>query len=324
MTIKHVIFDTDPGVDDAMALLMLAHAPSVKLLGITTTFGNGDIATTTRNALYLTQRFGLDVPVHQGSGEPLAGTRGAAPAHVHGDNGMGDIALPDTLTRRTQAQPAYQFIIDSIKSHPKQVRVVAVARMTNLALALRAAPEIAELVGEVIIMGGAFGHHGHRGNVTPLAEANIHGDPLAADEVLAANWPITVLGLDVTQQTIMSTDYLRALAADAGAAGQFVWDISRLYQAFHRSTGLDDGFNVHDSSAVAYLLQPSLFTLARGQVRVVTEGFACGHTTFARPGAWSGRATQAIGVNVDSAGLLALYRRLLMQSPQAVADNLLA
>jgi purine nucleosidase len=162
-----------------------------------------------------------------------------------------------------------------------------------------------------VVMGGAFGTHGHAGNVTPLAEANIIGDPLAADEVFGAPWPLTVVGLDVTQQTIMSHQYLEDLAQTAGSDGELIWEISRGYEAFHRNTGVEDGIYVHDSSAVAYLLDPSLFDVVTGPVRVVEDGFAKGHTIRSKVGAWGDRPSVRVCVGVDSARLLTLYRNTL-------------
>lgn len=272
-----VIFDTDPGVDDAMALLFLHAAAQVELIGITTTFGNGTIETTTRNALYIAERFGIAAPVAQGAGVPLVGEAGDPPHFVHGHNGLGDIELPTTLSRQPDPRPAHRLIIDLIRANPGEVEIVAVGRMTNLALALREDPGIAALVKQVVIMGGAFGIDGVLGNVTPAAEANIWGDPLAADEVTGAAWPLTMVGLDVTQKTRMPTEYLRTIADEAGEAGRFIWDISRFYEDFHQKGGVDSIF-VHDSSAVAYLLDPTLFEIRRGEIRVVSEGLAFGQT----------------------------------------------
>jgi purine nucleosidase len=311
-----VIFDTDPGVDDAMALLFLESAPVVELVGITTTFGNGLIETTTRNALYLTQRFGIEAPVYRGASAPLYGSAAAPPEFVHGSNGLGDVPLPDRIVQKAAAKPAHRFIIDTIRAYPGEIALVAVGRMTNLALALREDPGIAGLVRQVVIMGGAFGYHGFHGNVTPVAEANISGDPHAADEVMGGEWPITVVGLDVTQRTQMTTDYLKALAEEGGDAGRFIWEITRFYEAFHHATGVPSMY-VHDSSAVAYLLDPSLFTTRRGAIRVVTEGLAIGQTIQKpdghdfRPGAWDGRPSHAICVDVESARLISLFRRTI-------------
>ncbi|MBL8591166.1 MAG: nucleoside hydrolase [Devosia sp.] len=314
-----VIFDTDPGVDDAMALLFLHASPEVELIGITTTFGNGSIETTTRNALYLCERFGIAAPVARGAAAPLVGEAGAPPSFVHGGNGLGDIALPSEIARTPDPRPAHRLIIELVRAHPGEVEIVAVGRMTNLALALRENPGIVGLVKQVVIMGGAFGINGVLGNVTPAAEANIWGDPLAADEVTGASWPLTMIGLDVTQKTRMPTPFLRALANEAGDAGRFIWDISRFYEDFHLKGGVDSIY-VHDSSAVAYLLDPQLFETRRGAIRVVTEGIAFGQTiqkpadTGFPPTAWDGRPEHLIGTGVDAEGLRRLYRSTLQNA----------
>jgi inosine-uridine nucleoside N-ribohydrolase len=313
-----VIFDTDPGVDDAMALLFLHFAPEVELVGLTTTMGNGSIDTTTRNALYLTERFGIDAPVARGPDATLLGEAPAPADFVHGKNGLGDIPLPEKIGRTIDPRPAFQFIIDTVRANPGEIAIVAVGRMTNLALALRADPGIAGLVKQIVIMGGGFGYSGSLGNVSPAAEANIHGDALAADEVMGGTWPVTVAGLDVTQRTTMTTDYLKALADDGGEAGQFIWDITRFYEAFHHATGVPNIF-VHDSSAVAYLLEPSLFTTRSGSIRVLTEGLAIGQTIQKPDGRgfppteWDGRPSHQICIDVDSEGLRQLYRRTILR-----------
>jgi len=217
-----------------------------------------------------------------------------------------------------ESAPAHHFIIDAARRHPGEVSIIAVGRMTNLALALRADPGIARLIKQVVVMGGAFGLNGHTGNVTPVAEANIHGDPLAADEVFGASWPLVVVGLDVTQQTQMRDTYLRGLAETGGDRGRFIWDITRFYVDFHRRSG-HAAMWVHDSSAVAYWLDPSLFTTRTGAIRVVTEGIAVGQTIqkpdgkHFPPGAWDGRPSHAVCVAVESERFLALYRGTLAE-----------
>jgi inosine-uridine nucleoside N-ribohydrolase len=195
--------------------------------------------------------------------------------------------------------------------------LVAVGAMTNLAAALRDDPDIAGLVKEVVIMGGAFGYFGSLGNVTPASEANIHDDPVAADEVFGAKWHVTAVGLDVTQRVEMPQDYLRALAQEAGEVGKFIWDITRFYENFYRSIGVPNIY-VHDASAVAYLADPSLFKTRQGAVRVVTEGLAFGQTIqkpdnrkFA-PGDWDNRPSQSICVDVEAEKLRQLYRRTII------------
>jgi inosine-uridine nucleoside N-ribohydrolase len=312
---KHkVIFDTDPGIDDAMALLFIHLHDSLDLLGVTTVLGNADIETTTRNALYLKQRFGIAAPVAKGAATPLKGpTTRPAPKHIHGDNGLGNVPLPEAITVSADPRPAWKLIVDLVHAHPHEVTIIAVGRMTNLALALRHEPGIAKLVKAVSIMGGAFGGNGHTGNVSPVAEANIHGDPDAADEVMTAPWPVTVVGLDVTHETVMTPAYLRKLGDEGGEWGAFMWDISRHYEKFYRDAMGHEGIACHDSLAVAYVIDPTLFKTRRGPVRVATEGIAIGQTIQHHQGRqfpnspWDGKVAQTVAVGIDSARFLDLY-----------------
>jgi purine nucleosidase len=315
-----VIFDTDPGIDDAMALLLLARHPDIELIGVTTVFGNATIDTTTRNALFLKDQFGFDAPVARGAGKPITGEDvGPPPTFVHGENGLGDIDLPAIIKSTASELSAHQLIIDLVRRYPHDVTIIAVGRMTNLALALEQAPDIAALVHAVVVMGGAFGRNGHTGNVTPVAEANIIGDPVAADIVFGADWPVIIVGLDVTKEVLMTPAYVDALAKKGGADGQFVKAISEYYSKFYRSRDNIDGFFVHDSSAVSYALHPEFFKTERGTVRVVPDGLAKGQTiikpegkNFA-PGAWDDRPLQTICIGVDSAALLKLYESVFIQ-----------
>jgi len=317
MRVAKVIYDTDPGIDDAMALLFLHYSPLVDLVGITSVMGNAPIEVTTRNALYLKNLFNIAAPVAKGAAAPLKGEMRAAPAHIHGHNGLGDIPLPEHIEGEVDPRTAHRFIIDMVRANPHEISIVAVGRMTNLALALREAPDIAHLVREVVIMGGAFGYHGHLGNITPAAEANIHGDVLAADEIFAVNWPLTVVGLDVTVETVMTHDYLQNLRSDADFVGEFIWDISRLYEQFYNSFGVE-GICVHDSSAVAYLIAPQLFKTRSGPICVVQEGIAYGETIQKSdmrrhpPGPWEGRPSHRICIDVEREAFLSLYRETIV------------
>ena len=298
-----------------MALLLLKRAPGVDIVGVTSSFGNGTIETTTRNLLYLCQVFGIDAPVSEGAAGPLIGDARPPPDHVHGANALGDIVIPDVPRTALHEKTADAFIVDMVRRHPHQITLVAVARLTNLALALRRDPSIAGLVRQVIVMGGAFGFHGHSGNLTPVAETNIHGDPLAADEVFGAPWPVTVVGLDVTEETIMPAETVAQIGRHGGPKGRFIHDIARFYLDFHKETESMDAMFTHDASAVACLMDPSLFTTRRGPIRVVTEGIAIGQTIQkpdakrGTPPAWAGRPSQTICTGVDAPRLLDLYYR---------------
>lgn len=305
-----VIFDTDPGVDDAMALLFLHHHPEIDLLGVTTVFGNARIEVTTRNALFLKRAWKIDAPVAQGAGETFIPHRVThePPKHIHGADGLGNIGVPETVDIAPDPRPAAQFIIDTVRKYPGEVTLVAVGRMTNLANALKQDPEIVSLVKEVVIMGGAFEVPG---NVTPAAEANIHGDPEAADVVATATWPVVWIGLDVTMQTIMTRSQLKDIADAAGARGKLLFDLSQFYIDFYEGL-VDDGMVVHDSCACAYVVAPELFTTRSGTVRVVCGGIADGKTIQKPdgrgfgPSDWDNLPSQKIAVGIDDKAVLKL------------------
>ncbi|MBJ3783195.1 nucleoside hydrolase [Devosia sediminis] len=309
-----VIFDTDPGIDDAMALLYLSKLPEIELLGITTVVGNADLETTTRNALFLRQQFGMTAPVVRGAGKTLDGVDKAEPVIVHGLNGLGEIDIPAVDETGLLAGEASQFIIDTLKAHPGEVTIIAVGRMTNLALALRAAPEVAKLAKQVIIMGGAFGYQGRSGNMTPAAEANIHGDPVAADEIFAAEWSVVVVGLDVTHDIILDTDYLATLSREVGENGELLRQMCDHYARFYKEIMGLSGVVGHDLLAVTYALYPEWFETRRGPILVQRDGIGVGQTIQmpeTRKGghpAWAGRPSQTICIGVAAEKVLEHFR----------------
>lgn len=313
---KHrlVILDTDPGIDDAMALLFLHAQASIDLLAMTTIFGNAEVDVTTRNALYLTQRFGIDVPVYRGAAQPISMERRPPPRAIHGDDGLGNTGFADGFAANEAEGPACEKIVELVRANPGRVTILAVGPLTNLALALRLDPEIAQLTKEVVIMGGAFGWAGRRGNVSPVAEANIHNDPHAADAVFTAAWPVTAIGLDVTSACVL-TNQQAALLADAGDAGRFLYEISREYEAIYRRLQKVDGCCLHDVAAAIWLTEPGLFQTHTGPVRVLTEGIAIGQTIQKRddqtfgPSAWDDQPSQTVCVAVDSHRLVESYMR---------------
>lgn len=312
-----VIFDTDPGIDDAMALLFLHRHPDIDLIGVTTVFGNAPIEITTRNAQFLKQQWMIDAPVAQGAGKTLDPSRpdGHFPTFIHGDDGLGNIGVPETVDVPLDPRAAHHFIIDTVKANPGEVTLIAVGRMTNLALALKTDPDFAALVKEVIIMGGAFDING---NVSPAAEANIHGDPEAADLVFTAAWPVTVIGLDVTTKTVMTSSFLADMVKENGAAVQLLSDLSQFYINFYNMrTG--DGMVVHDSCACVYLTNPELFETRSGAIRVVCGGLADGQTiqkpdgvTFP-PGNWDGYPSQKVCTRIEPDRVLSVIRSAIVR-----------
>jgi purine nucleosidase len=308
-----ILFDTDPGIDDAMALLMLARDPRAELVGISTVFGNASVERTTANALALCERFGIEVPVARGAAQALYRPSLDFPEMVHGQDAMGNVALAPATTRRIDTQPAPEFICEMARRHAGELVLVAVGPFTNLALALQHDPKLVDNVARVVVMGGAFGIHGHRGNVSPVAEANIAGDPHAADRVFTAPWPVTIVGLDVTHEVLMDNAYLDGLGRDGGPEGAFIREITVHYEAFYRRrTG--GGIYSHDASAVACALDPTPFQLRRGPVRVVTDGIAAGQTIQWLEGDhfpatdWNGMPSQSVCVAVDAPRLRDEFR----------------
>lgn len=312
-----IIIDTDPGIDDAMAILFAHASDKIDIIGITTVFGNATIENATRNALFIKNKFGLHADIAMGANHPLFVDAGEPTTFVHGENGLGNIPIPIEGYEGISPKKAHDYMIDKIKSHPGEITIITVGRLTNLALALKKEPAIAELVKEIIIMGGAFGYHGHTGNVTPFAEANIIGDPHAADITLTANWPVTIIGLDVTQQTIMSNEYIKKLRVQSPKYGEFIYQITRFYADFHRKEANLEGFYVHDSSAIAYAINPELFKKKKGYIRVITEGVAIGHTILKTNqnnypvDNWSNNPQQQVCVDVKSDLFLDLYMETL-------------
>lgn len=316
---KQIIFDTDIGIDDAMALLFLHFANEVEILSIISGYGNASIERTTVNALYMNKLFNINAPIFSGASNPLGENIPEFPDFVHGINGLGDIDIPEDVGQPESLGGA-QAIVDAIRQNPGKITIVSVGRLTNVALALNLCPELPALVKEIIIMGGAFGFNGHYGNVSPVAEANIAGDPKAADIVFTSGMPITVVGLDVTLEVTMEQTYFDALRAEAGLAGEFIYRISQCYLDFHERVHGHRSCPVHDPSAVAYLLQPQIFGTIDASVRVVTEGDAAGQTICGKPTGHSEidtptlSKTSKICTSVDAEALLHLYHRTLASS----------
>ena len=310
--VKELILDTDPGVDDAMAFAFLRSRPDVRLRAVTTVFGNADVDTTTRNAVYLLKRFGMEAPVYKGAAAPLAIPRRPVASHVHGRDALGDTGVAAGSTGVVEAAPAHSAIVRQVRAAPGAVSILAIGPLTNLALALEEDPSIASLVREIVVMGGAFGYGPRRGNVSPVAEANIANDPHAADKVLTADWPVKMVGLDVTSSCILPAQVASDLAGFS-RDGRFLWDISRGYEALYRTYDRLEGCCIHDVAAAVALVEPHLFRTVSGPMRVVLDGIAAGQTIIRPdgvnfpPGAWDNLQPQQACIEVDVDELLNVY-----------------
>lgn len=305
MTIP-IIFDTDPGVDDAQAIAIALAHPEIEVLGLTTTYGNVDVATATHNALLLSELAGQRIPVAQGAAAPLVKVKHPAPAHIHGANGLGNIEL-DNVQGAALTTGAAQFIVEQVNARPSEITLVAVGPLGNLAAALQLDPTITEKVKQVVIMGGSIREGG---NVTPVAEANIFNDPHAAARVLTAGWPLTMVGLDATHRCVLSPTHMEKIAARQGHLGEVLAGSYHFYKAFYQAALGIDGCCPHDSCALAWLMRPELFTTARGHLTVVTEGDAEGQTIFAPEGRaflgerWSRTPMVDVCIGADGEGVV--------------------
>ena len=275
-----LIIDTDPGVDDAMAILYATAHAGLELIGLTTVFGNVPVATATRNALFLAEMAGLDIPVAEGAAVPLVQPLPPHPDFVHGVEGFGNLP-PCTPKGQADPRPAARFLCERAAAHPGQVTICAVGPLTNLAAALELAPSIAHNVGRVVVMGGAVGCPG---NVNADAEANIWNDPHAAAAVFAADWPVTLVGLDVTEAVKCSPEDFADLARAAPVIGGFLDRAVQFYFDFHRSRHDLDGCHMHDPTAVIEITDPGVFKVREAPVAVTLEGKAAGQTRLGPAG----------------------------------------
>jgi uridine nucleosidase len=311
---ESILIDTDPGIDDFMAILFALKAPELDVLALTTVFGNHYVQVTTRNALRLLELAGREeIPVARGADSPLVREYRNPPIHVHGSDGLGDAGLSGEPESEAAHTRAAQFIVETVLSRPGQVTLVPLGPLTNIAMALKLEPRLVKATKQVVLMGGtAFA----QGNVSPVAEANIWNDPEAAGVVFGAGWDVVMVGLDVTTQIIMRPKYIGELAASAAPYAQLVARIVPHYQAYHAQEYSNDGaLHTHDPAAIAYLIRPELFTTIRRRVRVdKSSGYGMGQIIVDRSGKWYDGVETTLCTNVDTAGVLQLFRERLMQS----------
>jgi len=271
-----IILDTDPGVDDGMAIQLALNSPELEILGLTTVFGNASVDRTTINALRLLEIANrTEIPVCKGAAKPLERKfRGGVP-NVHGEDGQGNIwHSPGRLSPYPRL--AYEFMAEKIKSFPNEITIVAIGPLTNLAILLKENEGISKLVKEIVFMGGnAF----CSGNATPVAEANVLSDPEAADIVLGADWKVNMVGLDVTHKVLMQSAQLDRIAKNKNRLNRYVSSTFHFYRNFFKEVNKIDGIYVHDSTALVYLLKRELFKIKSYPIRVeATNSISLGKT----------------------------------------------
>ena len=282
---KKILIDTDPGIDDAMAIHLAFAHPGLQVVGLTSVFGNVHVPVATRNALALAEMAGAGCPVAEGAANPLVQPLNPPGYFVHGDDGFGNSGViePEGLA---DPRSAAQFIVDTINAAPGEIHLCPVGPLTNIALALRLDPSIAGKVDGVTIMGGAVECPG---NVTEWAEANIWNDPHAAAEVLATDWTVTLVGLDVTETVRCTPEDFAGLAKAAPRIGGFLNRAVQFYFEWHKSKphyahGAFEGCFMHDPTAVLAITNPELFEMKETPIHVITEGQQIGRTKAASDG----------------------------------------
>ena len=278
MNPKRIIIDTDPGVDDALTFLLALASPEIQLEALTTVCGNIGIEKTTRNALAVLELANAShIPVARGCELPLVSEPGKSGEAVHGTSGVGEAILPEPKSQ-TIGQHAIDYLIERILAEPQEITLFMIGPMTNLALAIRKEPRIVQALKELIIMGGAIRQGG---NVTPLAEFNIHADPHAAHIVFHSGIPITLIPLDVTYKCLLTSADVERLNRIDSSIARFVRDATATYMDFYRKYEGFDGCALHDPLTMATIIAPELFTFENHHVDVDISGGVSNGNTFA-------------------------------------------
>ena len=307
-----IIFDTDPGIDDAFAILYGLYHPNLDIIGITSVFGNVSVDTASKNALILSEMSGKNVPVYQGSFKAISRVQDDYPTLIHGIDGFGNVNLPSAKLKK-QDEEAADFIVKKINEMPKEISIIAVGPLTNIANALQKDKSIQKKVKEVIIMGGSFLEGG---NISPVAEANVYNDPEAADLVFSASWNLTMVGLDVTHKVSLSSSQINELPNKSTKCGKFLKNVSKCYIDFYKTKGMDGCF-FHDATALIYHTNPEFFDHIAGKVCVSKDDLTRGQTVVLKNnledknGFWEGRENIKILIRANSNKIIDKYLNIV-------------
>lgn len=307
---RKIIIDTDPGQDDAVAILLaLASPEEIDVIGITCVAGNVPLPLTTKNARIVCELAGRpDMPVYAGCDRPL-GRELVTAEHVHGKTGLDGPTLPDPTMPMAEGH-AVDFIIDQLRTFaPGTITLCPLGPLTNIATALEKAPDIASRIAKIVLMGGGYFEGG---NITPAAEFNIYVDPQAADIVFKCGAPIVVMPLDVTHKALVTqerNDAFRAIGNDAGTA---VAQMTDFFERFDKEKYGSEGAPLHDPCVTAYLIRPKLFKGRHINVEIETQSELTMGMTVADWWGVSGRTPNATFMgNIDAKGFFALLTERL-------------
>lgn len=310
---QKIIIDTDPGQDDAVAILLALASPELEVLGVVAVAGNVPLPLTEVNARKVVELSGrTNISVFAGCAAPLARPLVTA-EHVHGKTGLDGIELP-APTLPLQAQDGVDFIVETLRREEAgSVTLVPIGPLTNIAEAFRRAPDVITRVQQIVLMGGAYFEVG---NITPAAEFNIYVDPEAAAEVFAAGVPLVVLPLDATHEAITSRDWVEAMRALPGRCGPAIASWTDFFERYDKEKYGSQGAPLHDPCTIAWLLRPDLFEGREINVEIETEGRWTVGMTVADWWRVSGRPANALFIrHLDRDGLFALLSERLARLP---------
>ena len=313
MTTK-LIIDTDPGIDDAMAIHYAFAHPDIEVLALTTVFGNVWVEQATRNALVLAEQAHYPCFVAEGAARPITMPANDPSHYVHGDEGFGD--LPAMMPKgKADPRPAHEVIADLCRQYPQEIVLAPVGPLTNIARLLDYDPEITSYVKKLVIMGGAVFCNG---NVTDYAEANIWNDPHAADQVFAADWPIELIGLDITQKIKCNGDDFKMLEDKAPEIGGFLNRISDFYIKFYHTVVGEYVCLMHDPTAIVAITNPDLITYQDVPLNVITVGDEIGQTV---PSDDATRRPVRVAVSADGAKICKTFLDICAETDKIKTDR---
>ena len=301
---RRIIIDTDPGQDDAVAILLALASPELDVLGITAVAGNVPLALTQKNARMICELGGRpDVKVYPGAVRPLV-RRLVTAEHVHGRTGLDGPKLPEP-TMPLQETHAVDFIVETLLVEaPGTVTLCPLGPLTNIAAALNRAPEIASRIKEIVLMGGGFFEGG---NVTPAAEFNIYVDPHAADIVFSSGIPIVMMPLDVTHKALTTAKRVAAFRALGTRVGIATAELLEFFERFDEQKYGSDGGPLHDPCVIAYLVKPELFGGRHCNVAIETASeITMGMTVIDWWGVTDRPKNAMVMRDIDSDGFFAL------------------
>lgn len=303
-----IILDADPGIDDAIAIMLALHTKEIQIEAITTVNGNCSLQNATQNTfrvLDLCKR--KDIKVYEGTDRPIVRKNNDA-TEVHGEDGLGGIDYQEVAIT-PEKENAISYMTKMVGQNPGQITMVATGPLSNLALAVQKDPQFANNVKELIVMGGAE----KGGNITPYAEFNFWNDPEAAKVVFEAGFQnIVMLGLDVTRKIVLTPNLREFLRQIDSPYAKFIHDITRQYNNFHWEKFRILGSVINDPLNIMYLIKPTMFHLVDAYVTLTTEGEKVGQTVIDRKGKeHEGKCNAKIGIDIDPKGFFEILLNTL-------------